>query len=110
MISYSRLWETMEKKSITKYYLIHYCQVSSGQLNRLKHNRYVSTHTIEMLCRLLSCRIEDIMEYQPDFLPADDALSVPEAANYKPRKKAASSRKKAPSPGKKERTPPEASL
>ena len=86
MISYSRLWETMERKSITKYYLIHYCKVSSGQLNRLKRNCYVSTHTIEMLCSLLSCQVEDIMEYRPDYSAGINRLS-PDSSNYRPRKK-----------------------
>ena len=89
MISYSRLWETMEKKSITKYYLIHYCQVSSGQLSRLKRNCYVSTHTIEMLFRLLSCRVEDIMEYRPDH---SSEINPTAPTGYIPRKR---SRKKA---------------
>ena len=44
--------------------------VSAGQLGRLKKNMYVSTHTIEMLCDILECRVEDILEYRPD-KPAD---------------------------------------
>lgn len=82
MITYDPLWETMKKKSISKYYLIHYCQVSSGQLSRMKKNRHVSTHTINMLCTLLSCQVADIMEYQPDFLPP-----APLPPMIRPRKK-----------------------
>lgn len=33
-----------------------------GQMSRLKKNTYVSTHTLETLCRILDCRIEDVME------------------------------------------------
>lgn len=66
MIVYDRLWETMKKKKISKYHLIRYCNVSAGQLSRLKKNCYVSTHTINMLCNLLKCGIEDIMEFLPD--------------------------------------------
>lgn len=36
--------------------------LSSGQMSRLKKNTYVSTHTLETLCRILDCRIEDVME------------------------------------------------
>ena len=32
----------------------------------MKHNEYVSTHTIDMFCRILDCRVEDVMEYLPD--------------------------------------------
>ena len=60
MISYNRLWETMEK--ISQYRLIKEFGLSSGQMSRLKKNTYVSTHTLETLCRILDCRIEDVME------------------------------------------------
>lgn len=33
-----------------------------GQLNRLRKNLYISTHTVETLCRILDCRVEDVME------------------------------------------------
>lgn len=62
MISYNRLWETMEKRKISQYRLIKEFGLSSGQMSRLKKNTYVSTHTLESLCRILDCRIEDVME------------------------------------------------
>ena len=62
MISYNRLWETMEKRKISQYRLIKEVGLSSGQMSRLKKNTYVSTHTLETLCRILDCRIEDVME------------------------------------------------
>ena len=62
MISYNRLWETMEKRKISQYRLIKEFGLSSGQMSRLKKNTYVSTHTLETLCRILHCRIEDVME------------------------------------------------
>ena len=62
MISYNRLWETMEKRKISQYRLIKEFGLSSGQMSRLKKNPYVSTHTLETLCRILDCRIEDVME------------------------------------------------
>ena len=62
MISYNRLWETMEKRKISQYRLIKEFGLSSGQMSRLKKHTYVSTHTLETLCRILDCRIEDVME------------------------------------------------
>ena len=62
MISYNRLWETMEKRKISQYRLIKEFGLSSGQMSRMKKNTYVSTHTLETLCRILDCRIEDVME------------------------------------------------
>lgn len=66
MISYKRLWETMKKKNISQYRLINYYKVSSGQLGRLRKNEHISTHTIDMLCEILDCRVEDVVEYIRD--------------------------------------------
>lgn len=69
MVVYDRLWETMAKKNITQYRLIKYYKFSAGQLNRLKTNSYVSTHTIDVLCTILNCRVEDVMEFILDEAP-----------------------------------------
>lgn len=61
-ISYAPLWKTMGRKKISKYSLIHHYGVSAGQLHRLKENMHVSTHTLETLCNILHCRIEDVIE------------------------------------------------
>ena len=61
MISYSGLWETMAKKGITQYKLIKDYNFSAGQLSRLRANAYISTHTIDTLCKILDCNVEDIM-------------------------------------------------
>ncbi len=66
MITYDRLWETMKKRGITQYHLIKHEKFSAGQIGRLKNNMTVSTQTLDTLCRLLSCRIEDIVTYTPD--------------------------------------------
>lgn len=66
MITYDKLWETMKEKQMSQYRLIRYYGFSAGQIGRLKKNMYVSTHTLEVLCQILDCRIEDIVEYIPD--------------------------------------------
>ena len=66
MISYERLWETMRKKGLTQYALIHTYGISPGQITRLKRNESVSTHTIDVFCKILSCHVEEIMEYIPE--------------------------------------------
>lgn len=63
MISYEKLWLTMKEKKITQYSLIKDYHVSAGQLSRLRKNSYVSTHTIDILCDILDCCVEDIMTY-----------------------------------------------
>lgn len=63
MMSYEPLWKTLDKRGITQYKLIKDYHVSAGQLSRLRANQYVSTHTIDVLCKILDCRVEDIMVY-----------------------------------------------
>lgn len=63
MISYNRLWVTLKKKGISQYALIKRYHISPGQITRLKQNESVSTHTIEIFCRILDFRMEDVMEY-----------------------------------------------
>ena len=66
MISYAPLWETMNRKGVTTYALIKYHAFSRGTLDSLKQNRNVTTATLNDLCRILSCNIEDIIAYYPD--------------------------------------------
>ena len=66
MISYDNLWLVMKEKGITQYMLIKKYNVSPGQITRLKRNESVSTHTIEIFCKILQCQVGDIMQYIPD--------------------------------------------
>ena len=66
MISYAPLWRTMERQGVTTYTLIHYFHFSKGTLHSLKHGKNISTATLNDLCRMLSCRVEDVLEYIAD--------------------------------------------
>ena len=66
VISFENLWNVMKEKSITQYALIKHYNISPGQITRLKRNESVSTHTIELFCKILNCEIGDIMKYVPD--------------------------------------------
>ena len=66
MISYENLWNVMKERGISQYALIKQYKISPGQITRLKRNESVSTHTIEVFCKILHCRVEDIMVYIPD--------------------------------------------
>lgn len=66
VIVYDRLWETMKQKKITQYALIKKYKISTGQLDRLRKNENVSTHTLDSLCKIMNCKLEDIAEFKPD--------------------------------------------
>lgn len=61
MISYAPLWETMKRKGISTYTLRVKMGFSPGTLTQLKKNRHVSTHTLNVLCNLLDCDIEEVV-------------------------------------------------
>ena len=66
LISYENLWNVMKDKGISQYALIRQYHISPAQITRLKRNESVSTHTIEVFCRILNCEVGDIMKYIPD--------------------------------------------
>jgi len=66
MISFDNLWNIMKEKGITQYALIKHYNISPAQITRLKRNESVSTHTIEIFCKILQCEVGDIMKYIPD--------------------------------------------
>ena len=61
MISYEPLWATMKEKEITKYQLIYYWGISSNTLRRMGHGEPISSNTLNELCLILDCRVEDIL-------------------------------------------------
>ena len=66
MISYTPLYQTMKQKGITTYKLINQYHVSRSLLDRLKHNKPISTVTLNDLCTILDCRVEDVLVYCKD--------------------------------------------
>lgn len=62
MIIYDRLWALIEEAGISQYRL-HTEGISNSTLTRLKRNETVSTETIDKLCHILKCNVEDIMEF-----------------------------------------------
>ena len=63
MISYSPFWETLENSNENWYTLTNKHNLSHSTLHRLKHNKDVSTKTLNDLCRILNCNIQDIITY-----------------------------------------------
>jgi len=66
VISYDPLWKTMQTRGATTYTLQVKGGVSSSTIRRLKAGESVSTNTLDALCRILNCSIQDVLEYLPD--------------------------------------------
>ena len=66
MISYKPFYITLKNKGITTYKLINTYGVSRSLIDRLKHDKPISTVTLNDLCLILDCRVEDILVYEKD--------------------------------------------
>ena len=64
MISYEPFYKTLKEKGISTYKLINQFGISRSLLDRLKHDKPISTVTVDDLCSFLDCRVEDILVYK----------------------------------------------
>ena len=65
MIDYSPFWLTLKNSNETTYTLINKHRISSATIDKLRKNKPMTTTTINDLCRILDCKIQDIAEYVP---------------------------------------------
>ena len=63
MIRYDPFWKTMKERGMTGYALVKNYKISNGTLYRMRKNEPLSTVTINELCGILKCRVEDILMY-----------------------------------------------
>ena len=66
IITYDPLWDTMRAKGISTYKLIRDYSFSKGTLDSLKHNRNISTATLNDICNILHCTPQDVLKFTPD--------------------------------------------
>ncbi|MBQ2737266.1 MAG: helix-turn-helix transcriptional regulator [Clostridia bacterium] len=66
MISYEPFYRTLKAKGVSTYKLINQYGISRSLLDRLKHNKPISTVTVDDLCKILSCRVEDILIFHDE--------------------------------------------
>lgn len=66
MILFDKLWQTMQERGITQYDLYTKYNMNRAQLHRLRHNQNIESNTIDRLCNVLDCNVEDIMTHIKD--------------------------------------------
>ncbi len=64
MITYKPFYETLKRKNISTYKLINDYGLSRSLIDRLKHNKPITTVTINDLCKILDCTVEDILKFE----------------------------------------------
>ena len=66
MIIFDKLWDVMKEKGVSTYQLREKCGIDSKTIRRLRANDNMETKTLNKLCSVLNCRLEEIVEYVPD--------------------------------------------
>lgn len=63
MISYKPFYNTLYNKDMTEYELIFKHGISANTLHRMKKGEAITTKTLDVLCFILDCKVEDVIEY-----------------------------------------------
>lgn len=65
MVSDQPFWATLKASEESTYTLIKNHHISSSTIDKLRKNKPLTTTTINDLCQILNCRVEDVMVYIP---------------------------------------------
>ena len=65
-VSYKRPWKLLIDKGMKKRDLKEAANLSPALMSSLNQDKSVTVNTLSRICRVLDCRIEDIMEFVPD--------------------------------------------
>jgi len=68
MVTYQRLWETLEKKKIRKHDLMEMADISSTTLTKLNKDEIVALTVLVKICKALDCQIENVVEVRDEAL------------------------------------------
>lgn len=64
MITFDPLWETLRRRGISTYDLEYRYEINPAEISRLKHNHNFTLRSVDKYCRLLDCRVEDVICYE----------------------------------------------
>lgn len=64
-VCYKKLFHLLIEKDMTTAQLQHQAGFSANIITRMKRNSYLSLNTIESICRVMNCGVDDILEFVP---------------------------------------------
>ena len=65
-VSYKKLFHLLIEKELTNAQLMERAGISANIITRLKRNAYVSMESIESICNVMECTVDDILEFVPE--------------------------------------------
>ena len=66
MIVYDKFWQSVKVRKISQYDLINKYSFTTYQLDRLRHNKPITTDTIDFICNSLNLTVSEVLEYISD--------------------------------------------
>ena len=65
-VSYKKLFHMLIDRDISSAQLQKQAGYSANISTRLRNNSYVSLESMEKICRVLNCKVDDIVDFIPD--------------------------------------------
>ena len=65
-ISYKKLWKLLIDKDVKKTRLCEMAGITTNAMAKLGRNETVQVEVLAKICKVLKCKVEDIMEVIPD--------------------------------------------
>ena len=65
-VTYKKLFHLLIDKGMTNAELRESAGFSANIITRIKRNNYISLDSIEKICKVLQCGVDDILEFTPD--------------------------------------------
>lgn len=65
-VTYKKLWKLLKEKNMKKIELQRRAGISGNILARMGKDEYISMESVEKICYVLNCRIDDILEFIPE--------------------------------------------
>lgn len=81
--SYNRLWHILIDRNMTKTQLREAANITTNAMAKLGKNESVPVETLEKICVVLGCTIDDIMDFEPDPAESRPKEKKPKAKQYR---------------------------
>ena len=65
-VSYKKLWKLLIDRDMSKKQLEIKARLSSSTIAKMNKSNSVTINTLERICKVLNCGIEDVVEFVPD--------------------------------------------
>jgi putative transcriptional regulator len=65
-VRYDKLFHMMIDRRLTNAQLMKMCGFSANIITRLKKNEYISMEGLGKLCKVLDCKVDDILVFEDD--------------------------------------------